>query len=691
MQAYLIQLKLKNSFLRKHLTYFHQWTRKGWAVFFSLNKVIKIAVLALTLTLVAEPKTVVAQSIQILPNDSVEELEEVEIKGLSVPVIQAEILRPVTMLRPLQLQASPISSINDALLALPQVDIRQRGPLGVQADIAMRGSSFDQVMILLNGLPMNNLQTGHHNMDLPISMDDVARIEVLSGPASNSYGPDAYAGAINFITKKPLEKSLHIDASYGAFGYHKLNTSTSFGKGKTKHFLSLGTEGSGAYTNNTDFQNSRLFYSNFTSFKKSRLSFQSAVSSKNFGAQSFYTPKYPNQFESTQKWISSLNFHSYRKTNTRISAYFQAHSDKFELFRIEETAPSWYKNHNYHLSYSSGINSRFIRSYGFYRTVLGANYRYTKLHSSVLGESTGDSLQALFFKEGFYTHSAQRNNLALFAQQLMNRKKLQLSISVMANYWAEKDDKVYFFPGIDASYRFSRWLNVHASYSTAMRQPSFTDLYYSGPANMGNPDLHAEQTQSLEFGYSWVRESFKLQMLVFYNEGKNTIDWGRSADTLKWQAKNIGQTKTLGSEASFCWYPLHKSFSSWIEYIQVSGSIQNRDKSANDYQSQYLDDFVKQKLSIQGLHKFAKNTLLSWDLIWLNRNGSFSRYDITNQSETEETYGSHTILNIKLEHYRGNHSIFISVRNLLNTSYWEYGNVPSPGRWISAGLRLKLI
>jgi len=104
-----------------------------------------------------------------------------------------------------------------------------------------------------------------------------------------------------------------------------------------------------------------------------------------------------------------------------------------------------------------------------------------------------------------------------------------------------------------------------------------------------------------------------------------------------------------------------------------------------------VDDFVKQKLSIQGLHKFAKNTLLSWDLIWLNRNGSFSRYDITNQSETEEAYGSHTILNIKLEHYRGNHSIFISVRNLLNTSYWEYGNVPSPGIWISAGLRLKLI
>jgi iron complex outermembrane receptor protein len=81
------------------------------------------------------------------------------------------------------------------------MDIRRRGANGVQSDVSFRGSSFEQVLLLINGIRMNDSQTGHNSLNLPVDLGDVERIEVIKGPAARRFGQNAYAGAINIITK----------------------------------------------------------------------------------------------------------------------------------------------------------------------------------------------------------------------------------------------------------------------------------------------------------------------------------------------------------------------------------------------------------------------------------------------------------------------------------------------------------
>jgi len=82
----------------------------------------------------------------------------------------------------------------------PSIDPQERAPGGVQSDLSIRGSTFGQTLVLIDGLRVNDAQTGHHNLDLPIPLDSIDRIEVLHGAGSTFYGADAMGGPVNFIT-----------------------------------------------------------------------------------------------------------------------------------------------------------------------------------------------------------------------------------------------------------------------------------------------------------------------------------------------------------------------------------------------------------------------------------------------------------------------------------------------------------
>ena len=116
------------------------------------------------------------------------------------PGIASESLRIVTTLTRNDIANLPVRSINELLDYVPGIDVRSRGTNGVQADITMRGGTFDQVIILLNGINITDPQTGHQNLDLPVDISVIDRIEVLQGTALNVFGLSAFSGAINIIT-----------------------------------------------------------------------------------------------------------------------------------------------------------------------------------------------------------------------------------------------------------------------------------------------------------------------------------------------------------------------------------------------------------------------------------------------------------------------------------------------------------
>ena len=155
-----------------------------------------------------------------------------------------------------EIENAPVQTIEDLLEYAMNVDVRQRGGQGVQADISIRGGTFEQVLVMLNGIKLNDPQTGHHTMDLPVSLEQIERIEIITGGASRIFGNYAYTGAINIITKSEMANSVSISGGENAFKSGGINYHTS--TGNLKHNISVNQKESDGYIEGYGLQNKKL-------------------------------------------------------------------------------------------------------------------------------------------------------------------------------------------------------------------------------------------------------------------------------------------------------------------------------------------------------------------------------------------------------------------------------------------------
>ena len=167
---------------------FKRWGGKAYSLFNALKQQVRIGVLLAVYTTVAEPELVFAQT------DSTKvsmeyDLDEVEVSGQRAPVAFSQVARIVSVISREEIEAAPVQSIQELLEYALSVDVRQRGVHGVRADISVRGGSFDQTLILLNGINISDPQTGHHALNLPVSFKNIQRIEILEGPAARNFWP----------------------------------------------------------------------------------------------------------------------------------------------------------------------------------------------------------------------------------------------------------------------------------------------------------------------------------------------------------------------------------------------------------------------------------------------------------------------------------------------------------------------
>ncbi len=311
------------------LVSFRQWKRKGYAVFSSLGRLIRIGVLSVVYSLVAHVTTAQEGDIPDTLRLREVELDEVVVTAGRSPVGAQQAARQVTIISRTDIERAPAQSLSDLLRFLPSADIRQRGPLGAQADISIRGGTYDQTLILLNGINVSDPQTGHHHLNLPVDPEGIRRIEFLKGSAARIFGPNAFSGVINVITGSPRENHLHLAASAGAFGLLKASGNISLETGKITHFISSGYTTSDGYTHNTDFSGTSLFYQAEGAVKKGNWSFQSGMNSRKFGANSFYSLKYPEQYEATGTLFVSAGYRSSRPSGIYRRSLFEAPPGSF--------------------------------------------------------------------------------------------------------------------------------------------------------------------------------------------------------------------------------------------------------------------------------------------------------------------------------------------------------------------------
>jgi len=670
------------------IVYFSHWTRKAYAVFNSLKKVVKISGLSVAITAVALPGAVVAQEDTTQKVSSHYDLDEVEIVDAESLQIFEVPSRVIAVVDRQELESLPIESVQDIFNYVSQIDLRQRGNNDVQSDLSIRGGSFDQVLVMLNGVNITSPQTGHHNLDLPISFDQIERVEVLNGAGSQSYGANAYSGAINIITRNSHKNEVVLKAVAGDFGLVNLGASVNFVGKKLGQFLALNHDASSGYMENTDFARTSLFYNGKYQFRKSFIEWQLSGAQKAFGSQSFYTAKYPNQFETTKSALASIKFQSYGKISTNSNVYWSMHADQFELFRDYESAPSWYNNPNYHLTNVAGGNAKAVYRSRYGKTTMGLDIRYEHIASNVLGKSIGDTIYTVFDKEAFYTKKDARTNAAVSLEQNLKFKGFNIVGALTFNTNSAYSNNFAFYPGIDISYRFQQNWEFSASFNKSMRLPTFTDLYYAGPANIGNTDLLPEEALNLDFGAVFKKGITKIALTSFNSMGSNSIDWVRKSDTQKWQPMNITQVRTNGVDAMLK-FDLGKLYNRKfvIQYLSLQYTFINKSATTNDYESRYVMDYLRQKM-VLGIHqRVYKEIYAAWNLRYQLRNGDYMLWDNETKTEHSTPYGDYTLVDFKLYWRSKGWTVFAVVKNIFDVDYVDYGNVMQPGRWFSVGVK----
>ncbi len=703
--------------LKRTLT-FRRWSRRSFAVFNSLKTEIRIGVLALACTILTVPGKALGRDVgrdalkTLTTEDEGEGLGVLALAGVSVlagasalggsdtisdkfdlqgvvvsaqrsPVLHSELMRSVQVITASEIARSPTNDIAGLLQQVRGVDIRRRGGFGIQADVGIRGGTFDQTMVLLNGINITDPQTGHHNLNIPVDLQSIDRIEVLRGSGARLFGPNAFSGAINIITKEPGKAGFNASLSGGQYGYGNIAMSGGWNLGNTGHHLAASGMTSVGYRHNTDFTDANLYYRGMADLGLIRLDAQAGYNRKAFGANGFYSPRFPDQFEETETGFFSLNMLPTNIENLTITAYWRRHSDRFELFRNE--APEWYQNHNHHLTQVVGAfaNYSFLSRAG--KTSLGLDYRYEHIYSNVLGEPMPSGRAVAGFEGVDYTHSFVRSGLSLFAEHSVYVGELSFSGGMLAYLNTELDNTIGLFPGIDMAWQFDPQWRWFSTYNRTLRLPTFTDLFYSGPTNLGNPNLQPEQATSLETGIKGMPGTISLELTAFRRWGRQMIDWVKYPSDELWLSMNHTAVNTTGVEA-YLDIPMHTL--PMKPMVRLQYMYIHTDKQSDEYVSNYVLDHLRHKVDLSLRVDITRRFGASLMVSWRDRAGSYLLY-ADDAFQQMQPFEPHWLADARVHYDVKRFRFFIDGTNLFNTRYADIANLPQVGRWVVAGVGYK--
>lgn len=594
----------------------------------------------------------------------------------------SELLRVVRVVQAEELGALEAISLPEMLERLAMVDIRQRGTHGVQSDINFRGGTFDQTLVLLNGININDPQTGHHSLNIPVPLESIKRIEILQGSGAREYGQGAFAGAINIITTPADSNNVQV-AAYGAqHGLVKLNASASLGSKKFRTFLSASHDRSDGYIANTDFKTANLYLHSALQSRVGDFSLFVGFQGKGFGANSFYTPKFPNQYEATRVLVEGLQYRKVLgRTTIFADAYHRMHTDRFELFR-SNPAP-WYTKHNYHLTHVYGVKPWVQYAYSFGKTSAGAEIRFEEILSNNLGTTLSKPVPIGSNNNLTYNRGDSRSIFNTYISQTIYAGAFVVAGGAQFAF-NNKFGSIWTW-GADVSYAITSSLRAFASANRVYRTPTFTDLYYNGATNIGNPNLKPEFAIVYEGGLKYgMGNALSAQVAGYIRNGSNIIDWVRHPDSTKWTTVNYTQVKSQGFDLMLNASLAH--LSSLIYGATFTYSFVNSDANSGALDSYYALDYLKHNLSLGMRHRFAKHFELGWTARYQSRTGSYMDFATSSQ----QRYPSFWLFDAQLSYCWRGITVYANVSNLFEARYIDIANIPQPGRWLGAGAKYRL-
>lgn len=631
----------------------------------------------------------------------------------------------VTVIQHKEIQDLPVQNLNELLEYVAAVDVRQRGPLDVQADVSVRGGTFDQTLILVNGVRMNNPQTGHHNMNLPVSLHMIERIEIVHNGAAAAQGIGAMTGVINIILKE-APKRLNFGFSMATGENALIGNSFYAGKRMGPWGVQLSQEHgqSAGYLPNTDFVNDKLF---LTASRKFNGKFEDGTlqlflgeNTKSFGASNYYTPAYPDQFESVRTRLYGMNFTSRLDELYKLTWNMSAVQgfDRFELYRESaglggydaspiayeqlssgryyrafdgDTAQSWYTGPNFHRTTVFNNYLRLSRTVDLHRTSLAFVQRMDFVRSNVLGKPAEPVLVPRW--EPFTMDKTDdRFNMAVLLEHRFSTERSQITAGLMTNAHRGIDSSwsPFLAPSLSSAYRLTQVATLYANVNRSMRYPTYTDLYYNRGGAQGSTDLNPESAWSFEAGYKWTSQNFHASSALFHRRSRDLIDWVTYNGDPTAYASNVTAFALTGMDAQLTYLASKRKAA--LRSATASLVLMQGNQRKRNFTSLYALDYLRAKFNARATQKLGWGFFATYSLTVQDRVGSFQLL-----SGEEVNYDPFALVDLKV-YYAPARGLFkrqypfqayIQVNNALDAFYYDRGSVALPGRWISSGLQFK--
>ena len=610
------------------------------------------------------------------------QLSEVVVTASMLPQQEKETGRNIVSIKGSSLQNLPISSIDELLKYLPGIETQQRGPAGTQSNIIIRGGTFQQVLVIIDGIRINDPLTGHFNSYIPLHPEDINRIEIIKGAASAIYGSDAIGGVVNIITNGLQQKNNHrlsIGSKWGS--YNSRSNNLWWGVQKEKWKLSVSSQQNKAdgekLRGTTGYYNNSFYAANFNyAFASNwKLHVLYANDKRDFNAQNFYTTFKSDTASEIVKsnWTQMGLSKQYTHKIVKIDVAYKNLSDRFRF------SPAGSFNENKTSLFVAQGSVQFTHNPN-HQIVTGAQWIHKKIRSNDRGN----------------------HELAHGAAFLIATHKLPKNVFINESVRLDWDQSYgwIIIPQINGS-----WVNgnltTRASVGKGVRDADFTERYNNynksivTGGSIGNPYLQAEKSWSYELGADYrMGSNFKWGATAFLRDQNNLIDWTPTPYPMMPRqsnlvingsyslATNVSSVKTKGIETDLTY---NKKWGEDYELNLSTGLVWLSSTSPDKTPSFYISSHARFLWNEQIVFR-ANQLQLSINSVYKIRNAQ------TASAINAALSTNYFLVNSKFSYLtskrKGN--VFLEITNLTNTPYSDLLGAIMPSRWIAAGFQLNL-
>ncbi|HBK83283.1 MAG TPA: TonB-dependent receptor [Flavobacterium sp.] len=574
-------------------------------------------------------------------------LKDVVVSSTRIDIPFSKNSRTIQIVTSADIKNSGTTNVADLLQQVAGIDIRRRGTSGMQADLYIRGGSFDQTLLLIDGIKVEDSQTGHHTMNLALPIDVIERIEIIKGPAARIFGQNAFTGAVNIVTKNAMSNSVILETQAGSYNQKNANVVVMQNLKQSAHVVQFKRMLSDGYRFNTDYDNQNYFIKSSFKTKNAPIDVLATYNDRKFGANGFYaTPAAINQYEETQASLVAVQTRIEKNNITfKPRLYWRRNQDEYIFVRNN---PAIYRNLHITNKVGAELNTAITTNLG--TTGFGIDVAKIAISSNNLG-------------------SRNRVMTTIFAEHrfLFLNNKFDVTPGVAANFFT--DNKTNIFPGIDLGYQLTNKIRTFVNVGQTYRIPTYTDLFYKDPTTLGNENLRQEEAFSQEVGIKYMKTNFDFSLAFFNRDATNLIDFTKENASDLFKANNIRKLNTKGFElhTNYIFKALDLPQKINMGYTFIEDDIQK----INAKISRYSINSARHQFTGQLVTRFIKK---------LSQTISFRYIERTSRE-------SYAIFDANINYTINNLEVSLFANNIFNKRYSEENQIPMPKGNLLFGLK----